>query len=50
LEQKNLYTEALRECLANKNMKKCNDEINIETFQQEEKSVPIWMPLTLLMK
>jgi hypothetical protein len=31
-------------------MKKCNDEINIETFQQREKPVPIWMPLTLLMK
>jgi hypothetical protein len=50
LEQKKLYTEALSECLANKNMKKCNDEINIEDFQQDEKPVPIWTPLTLLMK
>jgi len=50
LEQKKLYTEALAECLATKNMKKCNDEINIEDFKQDNKSVPIWMPLTLLMK
>ena len=50
LEQKKLFTEALSECLANKNMKKCNDEINIEDFQQDEKPVPIWTPLTLLMK
>ena len=50
LEQKRLYTQALSECLSNKNMKKCNDEIKLEDFKQEQDSVPIWMPLTLLMK
>ncbi len=50
LEQKKLYTEALSECLANKNMKKCSDEIKIEDFKQKKVSTPIWMPLTLLMK
>jgi len=50
LEQKKLYTEALGECLANRNMKKCNDEVKIEDFKQDKEPVPIWMPLTLLMK
>ena len=50
LEQKKLYTEALSECLTNKNMKKCSDEIKFEDFQPIEESVPIWMPITLLMK
>jgi len=50
LEQKNLYTEALSECLTNRNMKKCTDEVKIEDFKQDKKPVPIWMPLTLLMK
>jgi hypothetical protein len=49
-EQKELYTEALSNCLKNKNMKKCNDEINLEDFENNEDSVPIWMPLTLLMR
>ena len=49
LKQKKLYTEALSECLANKNMKKCNEEIQIDDFHQDDKDVPIWMPLTLLM-
>ncbi len=50
LEQKKLYTEALSECLANRNMKKCTDEVKIEDFKQDKEPVPIWMPLTLLMK
>ena len=50
LEQKTLYTEALAECLTTKNMKKCNEEINIEDFQQDKEPVPIWMPITLLTK
>jgi len=44
LEQKKMYTEALGECLANKNMKKCADEIKIEDFKLESEPVPIWMP------
>ena len=50
VEQKKLYTEALSECLTSKNMKKCSDEIKFEDFQQVEEPVPIWMPMTLLMK
>ena len=50
LEQKKLYTQALSECLSNKNMKKCADEVKIEDFKKDKKAVPIWMPLTLLMK
>jgi len=50
LEQKKLYAEALSECLTNRNMKKCADEVNIEDFKQEQESVPIWMPITLPMK
>ncbi len=50
LEQKKLYTEALSECLTNKNMKKCSDEVKIEDFKKDKEPVPIWMPLTLLMK
>ncbi len=50
LEQKKLYTEALTECLTNKNMKKCNDKIKIEDFKQDKTPVPIWMPITLLME
>ena len=50
LEQKKLFTEALIECLANKNMKKCTDDIKIEDFNQKQETMPIWMPLTLLMK
>jgi len=50
LEQKKLYSEALSECLSYKNMKKCTDETKIEDFKQEQESVPIWMPITFLMK
>lgn len=48
--QKELYHEALNDCLSEKNMKKCNEEVNIDDYLQEDHSVPIWMPLTLLMK
>ncbi|NIM25752.1 MAG: hypothetical protein GTN97_09150 [Nitrosopumilaceae archaeon] len=47
--QKELYHEALSECLSEKNMKKCQDEIKLEDFEQKEESVPIWMPIMLLM-
>lgn len=50
LEQKKLYNQALSKCLETKNMKKCNDEIKLEDFKIEEKEVPLWMPITLLMK
>jgi hypothetical protein len=50
LEQEQLYRQALSECLANKNMKKCNDEIKLDDFEQKQESVSLWMPLTLLMK
>jgi hypothetical protein len=50
LKQQKLYNEALGECLTNKNMKKCNDDIKLEDFKQINEKVPIWMPLTLLMK
>ncbi|MBA4454234.1 MAG: hypothetical protein H2B05_04740, partial [Nitrosopumilaceae archaeon] len=49
-EQKQLYTEALAGCLKDKNMKKCNDEIAFDDFKQDKEDVPIWMPLTLMMK
>ena len=49
-QQKQLYTDALAECLKAKNMKKCNDEIAFDDFKQDKDDVPIWMPLTLLMK
>ena len=50
LEQNKLYHEALISCLKNKNMKKCTDEIKLEDFEITQKDVPLWMPLTLLMK
>jgi hypothetical protein len=31
-------------------MKKCGDEIQIKDFEKNEESIPIWTPLTLLMK
>ena len=50
LEQNKLYHEALTSCLEYKNMKKCTDEIKLEDFEITQKDVPLWMPLTLLMK
>jgi hypothetical protein len=50
LEQKELYNNALSQCLTKKNMKKCSDEIHIDDFKKSEESIPIWTPLTLLMK
>ena len=48
-DQKELYTQALNECLSNKNMKKCNEEIQLDDFERVEDHVPIWMPFTLLL-
>ena len=42
--QENLFTNALNECLSQKNMKKCSDEIKPEDFKQEISSPEIWMP------
>lgn len=44
LKQEHLYTEALNECLSEKNMKRCSDEIKPDDFKQEIKSARIWMP------
>ena len=49
IEQDKLYHEALTQCLSNKNMKKCTDEINIDDFKIERENPPIWMPLNLMM-
>ncbi|MFQ5440365.1 MAG: hypothetical protein ACE5DL_02775 [Nitrosopumilaceae archaeon] len=43
IKQEQLFTDALSQCLIQKNMKKCSDEIKIEDFKQEPKPV-IWMP------
>ncbi|MFQ5440558.1 MAG: hypothetical protein ACE5DL_03745 [Nitrosopumilaceae archaeon] len=50
LKQKEMYTEALGECLVKKNMKKCSDEVKIEDFKYDPESVPIWMPMMLSTK
>ncbi len=50
IEQKKLYFEALRECLTNKNMKKCTGEVKFEDFKKDKEPVPIWMPITSLTK
>lgn len=42
--QEKLYTDALSECLSEKNMKKCSDEIKLEEFKQEIESASVWMP------
>jgi hypothetical protein len=44
IKQEKLYTEALGECLSQKNMKKCADEIKVEDFKQDMSPPPIWMP------
>jgi len=49
VEQDKLYHEALTQCLSNKNMKKCTDEIKIDDFKVEREDKPLWMPLTLMM-
>jgi len=49
VEQDKMYNEALAQCLSNKNMKKCTDEIKKEDFKVNEDNTPLWMPLTLMM-
>jgi len=50
LKQKEMYTEALGDCLIKKNMKKCADEIKIEDFKYDQESIPLWMPIALPIK
>lgn len=44
IKQEKLYTESLGECLSQKNMKKCTDEIKLVDFKQDMSPPPIWMP------
>ena len=44
IKQEQLYNESLRECLSEKNMKKCSDEIKLEDFKQDYSPSAIWMP------
>lgn len=48
-EQKESYNQALAECLKDKNMKKCNEDILFDDFKQNKDEVPIWMPINLSM-
>ena len=43
VQQEKQYNQALSECLSQKNMKKCSDEIKLEDFKVEPNS-KIWMP------
>ena len=42
--QEKMYIEALSECLSEKNMKKCTEEIKSEDFKQNLEPATIWMP------
>jgi len=44
INQKNQYTESLSECLSQKNMKKCSEDVKLEDFIQDTSPTPIWMP------
>jgi hypothetical protein len=44
INQEKLFTESLSECLSQKNMKKCTDEIKVDDFKQDMAPSPIWMP------
>ena len=44
VEQKKWYTEALAECLANQNMKKCSDSVKLEDFKSVQETSKILMP------
>jgi hypothetical protein len=44
INQEKLFTESLSECLSQKNMKKCTDEIKVDDFKQDMAPPPIWMP------
>ena len=44
VKQENLFNEALSECLSQKNMKRCSDEIKVEDFKQNISPSPLWMP------
>jgi hypothetical protein len=48
-EQKESYNQALAQCLKEKNMKKCNEDISFDDFKQNKNEVPIWMPIYLSM-
>ncbi len=49
-QQKQMYNEALADCLQERNMKKCNEEISIDDFKQDKTEVPIWMPIMSSMR
>lgn len=42
--QENQFSDAMSDCLSQKNMKKCTDEIKLEDFKQDMSPTPIWMP------
>jgi hypothetical protein len=42
--QENLFTEALSECLSQKNMKRCTEQIKVEDFKQNKSPATLWMP------
>ncbi len=44
IKQEKLYTDTLNDCLLQKNMKKCSDEIKFEDFKQTNEPPKIWMP------
>jgi hypothetical protein len=44
INQEKMYTEALSDCLSEKNMKKCTEEIKPEDFKQSLEPASIWMP------
>jgi len=44
VKQENLFNEALSECLSQKNMKRCSDEIKVGDFKQNISPSPLWMP------
>ena len=44
INQQTQYTESLSECLTQKNMKKCTDEVKFVDFKQDMTPSPIWMP------
>ena len=44
INQQTQYTESLSECLTQKNMKKCADEVKLVDFKQDMSPSPIWMP------
>ncbi len=44
VKQDKLFSQALSDCLYQKNMKRCSDEIKVEDFKQDTTPPPMWMP------